>query len=134
MSTPSTSRFQREPVGSAAPKSTTEANSMTAEHTNGPDGATAADLQALQERARKAQDRRVRREVERDRAQADVAECAAQAQALGAKNPEELEALIRTIEEEDRAALEAFTKALEAEEALLDEVDQKLTLADTLES
>lgn len=136
MTTPS--RFQRTPVGSTTPEPTSAAGptpaapgapSVAAPHATAPQGAA---LQDLQERLRKVQERRMRREIDRDRWAQDVAECEAEARALGVSSIEELRQRVEQIKAEDAAALRAFETALDQEEALLNSIDQQLAQVDAL--
>lgn len=128
-----TSRYSRAPqqanAENAKPATTTPGETAgTPIHAGQASGST-AEYQALIKRLDELRDRRRRHEYELDRSEREVAECKAQAEALGVHSLEELEALVERQEAEDREAIAKFQAALDAEEALLNEVDERL--ADT---
>lgn len=61
-----------------------------------------------------------------EQAQNEILACQEEARKLGVETIEELEALIRNQEEEDRRALESFQEAIQAEEALQKRVISEL--------
>lgn len=92
-------------------------------------GGSTAHYQDMLKRLETLRDRRKRHEFELERSEREIAECKAQAQALGVETLEDLEALVERQEAEDREALAKFEAELNEEEALLDGIDQRL--ADT---
>lgn len=89
--------------------------------------------QELQQRAQQLSQRRMRREVQLESVHAADKALRQQAEALGVKTLEELEALIETQEREDREALDRFEEELNAEAARLDAVDRELSALDDSE-
>lgn len=69
---------------------------------------------------------RSRLELLHEQAQNEIKACQEEARKLGVQSIEELEALIRKQEEEDRQALESFQEAIQAEEALQKRVISEL--------
>ncbi len=87
------------------------------------------------ELARRYQDlaeRRVSCRVMLESARQEEQGLAAEARRLGAGSLEELEALVARQEKEDAQALEAYQKALDAEEALLDQVERDLAAVEAM--
>lgn len=87
---------------------------------------TLARFQALDEKARRLNEMRMRQQFQRETAEKDLKRLQGQAEEIGAKTPEELEALCNEMEEADRQALDEWARQLEAEERLLSEIESKL--------
>lgn len=89
-----------------------------------------AESQTSFEALRSAHDALVRQrsrlELLHEQAQNEILACQEEARKLGVETIEELEALIRNQEEEDRRALESFQEAIQAEEALQKRVISEL--------
>lgn len=124
-----TSRYSRAPQQANPENSRPAAAQASVPSTTSQTSGSTAEYQELMKRLEGLRDRRRRHEYELDRSEREAAECKAQAEALGVQSLEELEALVERQEAEDREAIAKFQAALDAEEALLNEVDQRL--ADT---
>lgn len=84
------------------------------------------NAEELQARLTKVQQKRMRCEFELEKTKHDIEQCEKEAQALGVKDIEELEALVNKLEKEDKQNMEAFLKDLFAEENKLEQIEQQL--------
>lgn len=119
-------RYQRSPVVPQQNATVQSASPQESDVKLSAGTPNAEQFQELTKRLEVLRDRRRRHEYELDRAEREVAECQTQAKALGVTTLEELEALVERQEAEDREAIAKFMAALDAEEALLNEIDQRL--------
>lgn len=85
---------------------------------------------ALRQRRDQLNDIRIRREGELAAARKVEAQCASEAKALGANSIEELEAMIETQRRQDAEALDKLERELDAQQALLEQVGERVEAAE----
>lgn len=129
---PRMSRFKRtDPASSSSQASLpgdVEGVSQTSStlHQNLDQNLVGENAEELQARLTKVQQKRMRCEFELEKTKHDIEQCEKEAQALGVKDIEELEALVNKLEKEDKQNMEAFLKDLFAEENKLEQIEQQL--------
>ena len=117
------SRFDRTPS-----KKPTEGETASIPQvpTVSPTPMSSSEIQALQERLKKLQERRMRQELQLENAKRALEECQKQAQQFGVETLQELEEKVRVLTEEDARERAAFVQALDQEEELLNSIDRQL--------
>jgi hypothetical protein len=123
-------RTAQGPNGAGAQDDATPPGETTSDERKSPavdSAATEAQYQALIKRMDDLRERRMRRQIELERAIKDIDACVTQAKGMGVETLEELEALVARQQAEDEEALRTFEAALNAEEELLDSVDRRLS-------
>lgn len=86
-----------------------------------------ARFEQLRRRREQLQQTRMRHELKYEQAQAEEAQCKRRAQELGAESIEELEQMIEKAEAKARQELADFEAALDREQALLEDIERKLS-------
>ena len=119
------SRFDRTASGERKPSPALA--SAGGDHSAEGTGGSIEDLNLLQERLTKIQERRIRREVDLENARRDLDECQRTAETLGVNTLEELEAKVAQLRQEDERAMREFMEALTQEEEMLDDFDRRLS-------
>lgn len=89
------------------------------------------DMGELQRRLQQAQEKRMRQQFELEQTKRQIEECVKAAEKFGVTNLEELETLVRTLEEQDRQNMETFMKELQEEEQKLAHIEQELQRLDS---
>lgn len=97
-------------------------------HENKPENKSSdVDIENLKQRLARAQERKMRRELELEQTKKELEECAQNAKNLfGVESLDELEEFVLRAEEEDKLNMEAFIAQLLEEEERLNVIEQRL--------